>query len=68
MRGVITHVSDPHKNTYCTTTKYIWPEVQESIPSLPITLVSIYHFRLAFRKLLTTSGQSSSTAVRIHPR
>ena len=66
--GFITHVLNPYKITDCTTAKYIWPEVWTFTPSLTITLISSTHFRCSFRKLLTTSGQSYSAAVRISPR
>ena len=48
--------------------KYIWHEVQASAPSLPSTLGSCAHFRLALHRLLTTNVQSSSATVRILPR
>ena len=68
MRGVINHVLDLYIITNCTTAKYILPDIQASSPYLPRTFVSRAHFCLDFRRLLTTSGQSFSAAVRIRPR
>ena len=66
--GVITYLSDPYSITDCTTVKDIWPKIWASATSLTRTLVSHSHFRLVFRRFLTTDGQSLSVAVRIRPR
>ena len=66
--GVITYVYEPYNVTDWTTDKYIWPEVQESAPSLISTLVSRTKFCRDLHKLMTIAGQFLSAAKITLPR
>ena len=58
MRGVNTQVSEPKRNTACTTALNINPDTRGSAPYLLIILVILFHTALTHDKFLTTSGQS----------
>ena len=68
MQGVRTHVSDQNRITACTTALNNIPETRGMEPSRPIFLTSHVQIFRAYQRFPTTSGQSSSAAVKTHPR
>ena len=66
--GVITHVSYPNNNTACVTALKTFPGTFESAPSRLNIRDNRPQLFLDLRRLPTTAGQSSSTAVSTRPR
>ena len=65
MQGVITHASNPKRNTACTITLKKIPDTCSLDLSCPKIIENCAHLFLEFLRFPTTTGQSFSKAVKI---